>query len=43
MNRVPVQEAVTKTVPDKKECKKEKQLSEQALQIAEETREAKSK
>ena len=43
MNRVPVQEAVTKTVPNKKEFKKEKQLSEQPLQIAEETRKAKSK
>ena len=38
-----VQEAVTKTVPNKKEFKKEKQLSEQPLQIAEETRKAKSK
>ena len=37
-----VQEAVTKTIPKKKKCKKGK-LSEEALQIAEERREAKSK
>ena len=30
-----VQEAVTKTIPKKKKCKKEKWLSEEALQIAE--------
>ena len=30
-----VQEAVTKTIPKKKKCKKAKQLSEEALQIAE--------
>ena len=30
-----VQEAVIKTIPKKKRCKKEKQLSEEALQIAE--------
>ena len=38
-----VQEAVIKTIPKKKECKKAKWLSEQALQIAEERREAKGK
>ena len=38
-----VQEAVFKTIPKKKECKKAKQLSEEALQIAEERREAKGK
>ena len=31
-----VQEAVTKTISKKKKCKKEKWLSEEALQIAEE-------
>ena len=30
-----VQEAVTKTIPQKKKCKKSKRLSEKALQIAE--------
>ena len=30
-----VQEAVTKTIPKKKKCKKEIWLSEEALQIAE--------
>ena len=38
-----VQEAVTKTIPKKKKCKKAKWLSEEALQIAEERIEAKSK
>ena len=38
-----VQEAVTKTIPEKKKCKKAKGLSEEALQIAEERREAKGK
>ena len=38
-----VQEAVTKTIPKEKKCKKAKWLSEEALQIAEERREAKSK
>ena len=38
-----VQEAVTKTIPKKKKCKKAKWLSEEALHIAEERREAKSK
>ena len=38
-----VQEAVTKTIPKKKKWKKGKWLSEEALQIAEERREAKSK
>ena len=38
-----VQEAVTKTVAKKKKCKKAKQLSEEALQIAVKRREAKSK
>ena len=37
------QEAVIKTVPKKKKCKKAKWLSEEALQIAEKRREAKSK
>ena len=38
-----VQEAVTKTIPKKKKCKKEKWLSEKALQIAEKRREVKGK
>ena len=38
-----VQEAVIKTIPKKKKCKKAKWLSEEALQIAEERREAKGK
>ena len=38
-----VQEVMTKTIPKKKKCKKAKWLSEKALQIAEERREAKSK
>ena len=38
-----VQEAVTKTIPKKKKCKKAKQLSEEALEIAEERREANDK
>ena len=38
-----VQEAVTKTIPKKKKRKKAKWLSEEALQIAEKIREAKSK
>ena len=37
------QEAVIKTIPKKKKCKKEKWLSEGALQIAEKRREAKGK
>ena len=37
------QEAVTKTMPKKKKCKKTKWLSEEALQIVEERREVKSK
>ena len=37
------QEAVIKTIPKKKKCKKEKWLSEEAIQIAEKRREAKSK
>ena len=53
INRVPeelqmevcdiVQEAVIKTIPKKKKCKKAKWLSEEAFQIAEERREAKGK
>jgi len=53
VNRVPeelwteihniVQEAVNKTTPKKKKCRKTKWLSEEALQITEEKREAKSK
>ena len=38
-----VQEAVIKTIPKKKECKKAKWLSGEALQIAVKRREAKSK
>ena len=38
-----VQEAVIKTIPKKKKCKKDKWLSEQALQIAVKRREAKAK
>ena len=38
-----VQEAMTKIIPKKKKCKKAKWLSEEALQIAEERREVKSK
>ena len=38
-----VQEAVIKTIPKKKKCRKVKWLSEEALQIAEEKREVKSK
>ena len=38
-----VQEAVIKTVPKKKKCKKAKWFSEEALQIAGERREAKDK
>ena len=38
-----VQEAVTKTIQKKKKCKKAKSLSKEALHIAEERREVKSK
>ena len=38
-----VQEAVTKTIPREKKCKKAKWLSEEALQIAEERKEVKGK
>ena len=38
-----VQDAVTKTTPKKKKCKKAKWLSEEALQIAEKWREVKGK
>ena len=38
-----VQKAVIKTIPKKKKCKKEKWVSEEALQIAEKRREAKAK
>ena len=38
-----VKETVTNIIPKKKKCKKAKQLSEEALQMAEERREAKSK
>ena len=38
-----VQEAVIKTIPNKKKCKKAKWLSDEALQIAEKRREAKGK
>ena len=44
-NEVPniTQEAVTKTIPKMKKCKKAKWLSEEALQIMERRREAKDK
>ena len=38
-----VKESVTKTFPKKKKCKKTKWLSEEALQIAEKSREVKDK
>ena len=38
-----VQEAVIKTIPKKKKCKKAKWLSEEALQIVEKRREVKGK
>ena len=38
-----VEEAVIKTIPKKKKCKKAKLLSEEALQIAEKRREVKGK
>ena len=38
-----VQEVVIKTIPKKKKCKKAKWLSEEALEIAEDRREAKGK
>ena len=38
-----VQEAVIKTIPKKKKCKKAKRLSEEDLQIPVKRREAKSK
>ena len=38
-----MQEAVIKTIPKKKKCKKAKWLSEETLQIAEKRREAKGK
>ena len=38
-----VQEAVIKTIPTKKKCKKSTWLPEEALQITEKTREAKGK
>ena len=38
-----VQEAVIKTIPKKKKCKKAKWLSDEALQIAEKRREARGK
>ena len=38
-----VQEAVKKTIPKKKKCKKAKLVSEDVLQITEERREAKEK
>ena len=38
-----VQQAVTKTIPKKKKCKKVKWLFEEALQIAKKRREAKGK
>ena len=41
--RAIIQKAVIKTIPKKNKCKKAKWLSEEALQIAEERKEAKSK
>ena len=41
--RVIVQEAIIKTIPKKNKCKKAYWLSKEALQIAEERREAKGK
>ena len=38
-----VQQAVIKTIPKKKKCKKAKWLSEEALHIVEKRREAKGK
>ena len=38
-----VQEAVTKTIPKKKKCKKAKWLPEEALQVTEKRRETKGK
>ena len=38
-----IQEAVIKTIPKKKKCKKAKWLSDKALQIAEKRRDAKGK
>ena len=38
-----VHEAVIKTIPEKKKCKKTKWFSEEALQIAEKRKEAKDK
>ena len=38
-----VQEAVIKTIPKKKKCKKKKWFSEEALQIAEQRRKTKGK
>ena len=38
-----VEEAVIKTIPKEKKCKKAKWLSEEALQIAEKRREVKGK
>ena len=38
-----VQEAVIKTIPKKKKCKKAKWLSEEALQLAEKRKEVKGK
>ena len=38
-----IQEAVIKTIPQEKKCKKAKRLSEEALQIPEKRREAKGK
>ena len=38
-----VQEAVIKTIPKKRKCKKAKQLSEEALQIAKKRKDTKGK
>ena len=38
-----IQEAMIKTIPNKKQCKEVKRLSEESLQIAEKRREGKGK
>ena len=38
-----IQETVTKTIPEKKKCKKAKWLNEETLQIAEKRKEARGK
>ena len=43
IHNIMVQELVTKTIPKKKKCNKAKWLSKEALQIAENRREAKGR